>query len=201
MLPVARPSLRDGFHGVLRALPGERCTIAPVALRISDARRLAATSPQDLTPDSGRQDHTTSPSAHIPAGSSTAGVRSPCSPCENAVGAVSYRAGRRSRFPALQPPSRAGAVAATASRPASRDDRETPLVAGGMAQSVRQNRTSVNTNILTERTRPIAGVFCPSGCTTDGRCRPVYPYSTRGRIVTMPGHSVSNSTKPTIMIR
>src|SRR5437764_15480655 len=28
----------DGFNGVLRALPGERCTIAPVAFRIADAR-------------------------------------------------------------------------------------------------------------------------------------------------------------------
>jgi hypothetical protein len=28
----------DGFNGVLRALPGERCTIAPVALRMTDAR-------------------------------------------------------------------------------------------------------------------------------------------------------------------
>src|SRR5437868_12096945 len=37
-MPVARPSLRDGFNGVLRALPGERCTIAPVAFRAADAR-------------------------------------------------------------------------------------------------------------------------------------------------------------------
>ena len=28
----------DGFNGVLRALLGERCTIAPVALRMADAR-------------------------------------------------------------------------------------------------------------------------------------------------------------------
>ena len=28
----------NGFNGVLRALPGERCTIAPVALRMIDAR-------------------------------------------------------------------------------------------------------------------------------------------------------------------
>ena len=30
---------------------------------------------------------------------------------------------------------------------------------------------------------------------------PDYPYSTRGRIVTMPGQSVSNNTKPTMIIR
>ncbi|MGY4512190.1 hypothetical protein ACVIN2_005644 [Bradyrhizobium sp. USDA 3650] len=29
----------------------------------------------------------------------------------------------------------------------------------------------------------------------------IYPYSTRGRIVTMPGQSVSSSTKPTMMSR
>ncbi|MGY4496421.1 hypothetical protein ACVWYH_000348 [Bradyrhizobium sp. GM24.11] len=48
----------------------------------------------------------------------------------NAVSSVSCHAGGCSRFPALQPNSRADAVAATASRPAYRDDRETPLVAG-----------------------------------------------------------------------
>ena len=72
-----------------------------------------------------------------------------------------------SRFPALQAPIRADAVAATASRPASRDDRETPLVASGMARFVRQNRTSLNSNIFTADTRPTAGVFCPTGDTTD----------------------------------
>ena len=52
VMPVARPSLRDGFHGVLRTLLGERCTIAPVALRMCDAR--AGWPPhlrQDLTPE------------------------------------------------------------------------------------------------------------------------------------------------------
>jgi hypothetical protein len=28
----------NGFNGVLRALPGERCTIAPVAMQMADAR-------------------------------------------------------------------------------------------------------------------------------------------------------------------
>jgi hypothetical protein len=64
-------------------------------------------------------------------------------------------------------PSRADAVAATASRPASRDDRETPLVAGGMRRGVRQNRTSVNTNILVRGTRPSDGVFCLTATTSD----------------------------------
>ncbi|MHC2165142.1 hypothetical protein ACVL5V_007563 [Bradyrhizobium ottawaense] len=47
---TSQPSLRDGLNGVLRALLGERCTIAPVALRDDRcAHRLAATSPQGLT--------------------------------------------------------------------------------------------------------------------------------------------------------
>jgi len=50
----ARPSLRNGFNGFLRALPGDRAFLPP-----SPAR----SSPANLTPASGRQDHTTSPSA------------------------------------------------------------------------------------------------------------------------------------------
>src|SRR5580700_4508979 len=50
---VTRPSLRDGFNGFLRALPGDRACLPP-----SPADHSAS-----LTPASGRQDHTTSPSA------------------------------------------------------------------------------------------------------------------------------------------
>ena len=49
-----RHSLRNGFNGFLRALPGDRAFLPP-----SPARNI----PRDLTPASGRQDHTTSPSA------------------------------------------------------------------------------------------------------------------------------------------
>jgi hypothetical protein len=52
---IIRHSLRDGFNGVLRALPGEPGFLAPVA---REPRQLT-----DLTPASGCQDHTTSPSA------------------------------------------------------------------------------------------------------------------------------------------
>jgi hypothetical protein len=48
-----RPSLRSGFNGLLRALPGDRALLSP-----SPAENSAS-----LTPASGRQDHTTSPSA------------------------------------------------------------------------------------------------------------------------------------------
>jgi len=51
----------DGFNGVLRALPGERCTLAPVASAACAmcAPGRAAASPRDLTAATGRQDHTT----------------------------------------------------------------------------------------------------------------------------------------------
>jgi hypothetical protein len=50
-----RPSLRNGFNGFLRALPGDRAFLPP-----SPPRSLLL---KNLTPASGRQDHTTSPSA------------------------------------------------------------------------------------------------------------------------------------------
>jgi hypothetical protein len=48
-------SLRNGFNGFLRALPGDRACLPP-----SPPRSLL---PRNLTPASGRQDHTASPSA------------------------------------------------------------------------------------------------------------------------------------------
>jgi hypothetical protein len=50
---AVRPSLRNGFNGFLRALPGDRALLSP-----SLANKSA-----NLTPASRRQDHTTSPSA------------------------------------------------------------------------------------------------------------------------------------------
>ena len=50
-----RPSLRNGFNGLLRALPGDRAFLPPSPVRCTN-----------LTPASGRQDHTTSPSASAP---------------------------------------------------------------------------------------------------------------------------------------
>jgi hypothetical protein len=176
------------------------------------AHRLAAASPQDLTHrPRASGPHDFSVRAHPP----SAFRRLACARRQDRTkDAVRRRVVSRlsllTGFPALQPPSRADAVAATASRPASRDDRETPLVAGGMPRLVRQNRTYVNSNIFADGSRPSAGVFCPSGSTTDGRSdraeyvgdRDInYPYSTRGSIVTMPGHSVSSSTKPIMIIR
>jgi hypothetical protein len=50
-----RHSPRNGFNGFLRALPGDRALLPPSPLRSLLLK--------SLTPASGRQDHTTSPSA------------------------------------------------------------------------------------------------------------------------------------------
>src|ERR1700690_2282723 len=52
---IARHSPRNGFNGFLRALPGDRAFLPPSPLRSLLLK--------NLTPASGRQDHTTSPSA------------------------------------------------------------------------------------------------------------------------------------------
>jgi hypothetical protein len=52
--PKHRHSLRDGFNAYLRALPGVHDLVVTVACR---------SSPADLAPAQGRQDHTPSPSA------------------------------------------------------------------------------------------------------------------------------------------
>ena len=52
---ITRPSLRNGFNGFLRALPGDRALLPP-----SSPRSVLL---ENLTPASGRQDHTASPSA------------------------------------------------------------------------------------------------------------------------------------------
>src|SRR5277367_5541297 len=50
--------LRNGFNGFLRALPGDRALLSPSPRNAKHCR--------ELTPASGRQDHTTSPSALVP---------------------------------------------------------------------------------------------------------------------------------------
>jgi hypothetical protein len=52
---ITRHSPRNGFNGFLRALPGDRACLPP-----SPPRSLLL---KNLTPASGRQDHTSSPSA------------------------------------------------------------------------------------------------------------------------------------------
>ena len=93
---------RNGFNGLLRALPGDRALLppSPCGLKVLSGPVEPNEPPQDLTPASRRQDHTTSPSASC---------------------AVVLRAAYRSRR-AIRPALRIrtpDAAASTASRPAS----------------------------------------------------------------------------------
>src|SRR3982074_2662900 len=56
---------RNGFNGFLRALPGDRALLppSPYGLKVLSSPVEPNEPPQDLTPASRRQDHTTSPSA------------------------------------------------------------------------------------------------------------------------------------------
>src|ERR1700694_4739986 len=55
---------RNGFNGFLRALPGDRALLPPSSADMFLSKPgWADLTPQDLTPASGRQDHTTSPYA------------------------------------------------------------------------------------------------------------------------------------------
>ena len=80
---TSRPSLRDGWNGLCRALPGERCTIAPVALRMADARARSGHPHHHKTwrTDSGRQDHTIWPYADH-TGRARDAFAHGCPPCE-----------------------------------------------------------------------------------------------------------------------
>jgi len=121
-----------GFTVSFVLSPGSDALLPPSPCGSLMRAPVGRTSPHDLTPDPGRQDHTTSPSAHIP-------IRVPDCWRALAVETEQRRCQRRvvSRLPLLTvsrpaAPLRVDAVAAIASQPASRDDRETPLVAGGM---------------------------------------------------------------------
>ena len=65
-----RHSLRDGFNGLSRALPGDRALIASVAARDHH--------PRDLIPASGDQDHTPLPSARMLSSARVMRAEPPC---------------------------------------------------------------------------------------------------------------------------
>ncbi|MGY4623112.1 hypothetical protein ACVWY3_000868 [Bradyrhizobium sp. USDA 4486] len=127
--PSNRPSLRSGWNGIRRALPRERCTIAPVAVRMADARvRLDCTHHRKTwRTDPGRQDHTIWPYANHTCRWRDA-LAHGCPPCETCRADVA-RVHRR--------PARV------------RDDRDPPLFLGpGLRRHMRDFRISVKRNIL-----------------------------------------------------
>ena len=99
------------FDGLCRALPGERCTIAPVALQMTDAKaRLGRTHHHETwRTGSGRQDHTILPYA-------------------DHTGRA--RDAPRSRLSRPAKPSRADGTCVHRRPARVRDDRDTPLFLG-----------------------------------------------------------------------
>jgi len=111
---------RNGFNGLCRALPGDRALLPPSSRGYPARPHPVGPTclPQDLTPASGRQDHTILPSA--------------------ATSLVSGLFDRSQVFRlALQSHRPQDAAASTASRPYVRDDRETPLCVGRDAKGSR----------------------------------------------------------------
>ena len=108
---------RNGFNGLFRALPGDRALLPPSSHGyLACPHPVGPTClPQNLTPASGRQDHTILPSA---------------------ASISRQRAGNRSQVfrPALRSHRAQNAAASTASRPYVRDDHDTPLLWGGMRE-------------------------------------------------------------------
>ena len=109
-----RHSPRNGFNGLYRALPGDRAFLPPSPAKVAST---------DLTPASGRQDHTTSPS-----------------------GPVSTKATRRFWYQSRRSFSEGGSASLVVRHcrvhripPHVRDDRETPLCWDGTGQACRDD--------------------------------------------------------------
>ena len=122
--PPGSPGIpaRNGFNGFLRALPGDRACLPPSLADYGFVRpgRADKTS-ANLTPASGRQDHTTSPSAAPVCAKGFAGLK-----CQSAEALAKAEASlvrvpliAHRPKPALQPRCAQNAAASTASRPAS----------------------------------------------------------------------------------
>jgi len=113
---------RNGFNSLCRALPGDRALLPPSSREyLTRPHPVGPTClPQDLTPASGRQDHTILPSA------ATSLVRTLCDRSQV------FRL-------ALQPHRAQNAAASTASHPASVTIMIRPSVWGGMARICRDD--------------------------------------------------------------
>src|SRR5229473_4507505 len=113
---ITRRSRTQWFYGLCRALPGDRALLppSPCGLKVLSSPVEPNEPPQDLTPASRRQDHTTSPSA------------------SSAVVLHAANRSRRAIRPALA--SHAQHCRVHRTPPRVRDDHDTPLWWGGMAR-------------------------------------------------------------------
>ena len=104
----------------------------------------ADSTPPNLTPASGRQDHMTSPYA-----------------TSSLVRVLLIAHGFKE--PALQSRRAQNAAASTASLPNVRDDRETPLCSGGTAESIKVFLASCEVEYFCKADWTAKAVICPSG--------------------------------------
>jgi hypothetical protein len=153
----------DGFNGVLRALLGERCTIAPVALQMTDARARSGrhiTAGLDAQTPGVRTTRLLRPRT-VPPKSSRARV---CSPPMTDKPALQRRVvPRRARThgcPPCRHAARAVAAASTATRPACRDGRERPFGRARIAGICHKSEIRKSEMFLRGG---LDGVFCPTG--------------------------------------
>jgi hypothetical protein len=152
----------DGFNGVLRALPGERCTIAPVTPPIADARARSGryiTARLDAQTPGVRTTRLLRPRT-VPPKSSGACV---CSPLDDrqarSPAPCRTRRVRTHGCPPCHHAARAVAAASTATRPACRDDRERPF--GRARISAVCHKSEIRKSEIFLR-RGLDGVFCPT---------------------------------------
>jgi hypothetical protein len=152
----------DGFNGVLRALPGERCTIAPVAPPMADARARSGrhiTAGLDAQTPGVRTTRLLRPRT-VPPKSSRARVCSPPMTDKPALQRrVVPRRVRTHSCPPCRHAARADAAASTATRPAYRDDRERPFGRARMRGVCHKSEIRKSEIFLRGG---IDGVFCPT---------------------------------------
>jgi hypothetical protein len=118
---IARHPRTQWFYGLCRALPGDRAFLPPSPRGyVLSKPGWADATPQDLTPASGRQDHTILPYAKASLVS---------------VLVIAHRFLK----PALRSHRALNAAASTATHPAFRDGHDTPLLWGGMGRICRDD--------------------------------------------------------------
>jgi hypothetical protein len=151
---ITRRPRTQWFYDLFRALPGDRAFLSPsLAEYVTRPHPVGPTChPANLTPASRRQDHRTSPYA------ATSLVRS----LLIAHGFVE---------PALQSRRAQNAAASTAFHPAFRDDHDTPLLWGGMAQICRDDLSDGESKIFFLKGLDRVWVICSSGCFVAARSR------------------------------
>ncbi len=164
---------RNGFNSLCRALPGDRALLPPSSAdKVLSKPGWADATPQNLTPASGRQDHTILPSAAI---------------------VSRQRAGNRSQIQRIRPaiPSRAKRCRVHRIPPRVRDDHDTPLLWGGMAKVL-----DVIWGVRKQK------YFCKQGWTPLSTNRPTgkSPHGSESKFRSCPGRGAAHFVREAIPV-